>query len=131
MELKEKNNMLKKIGDRIREIRKTNLMEIKQIAAKLKITPQAYGNIENGKTDLSVTKLIEISVILNVSLNSILADGVSNNYNYYAENNSGGVQVQNQNFKELNTIDERALAMLKEQLQHLQKANELLIALIK
>jgi transcriptional regulator with XRE-family HTH domain len=131
MEKVNKQNVLELIGENIRTLRKDNKIEIKQIASQLNITPQAFSNIENGKTDISVSKIIELANILKTSYSAILNISKNPTFNYYAENNSGGIQVQNQEFKELHTNDITMLNLLQQKLEFLQKQNELLLSKVK
>ena len=41
-------------------------MTPKAIAADLKISPQAYGDIERGKTDVHLSRILQISQALDV-----------------------------------------------------------------
>ena len=49
--MENKEIFLKEIGANIKEIRKSKKQEVKDVAHDLKISPQALGNIENGKTE--------------------------------------------------------------------------------
>lgn len=110
---------LRKVGQNLKEIRKEKQMEVKEIASKLKITPQAYGNIENGKTDLNISRLIEISSVLNVKFEDILNIKNGDNYNFTSQNNSGGYHIQKLdtlNSADLNSTE--SLVVLIQQLNY-------------
>jgi transcriptional regulator with XRE-family HTH domain len=90
----EKDNLLRLIGQHIKAKRKERNIEIKEISKLLKITIQAYGNIENGKTDINVSRIVEICKVLNVSIEELLDLKQGDIYNYNSQNNSGGFHLQ-------------------------------------
>jgi transcriptional regulator with XRE-family HTH domain len=49
-----KNKKLLEIGTRIKEIRNSPGIPLKAVSSYLNLTPQAYGNIENGKQILGL-----------------------------------------------------------------------------
>lgn len=91
------NKELKQLGTHIREIRKTKNIELKQVAAEMGITPQAYGNIENGKTDISISQAQKLSEIFKESVSKILNIESNTIYNFAPSNNSGGTFLQHAN----------------------------------
>jgi transcriptional regulator with XRE-family HTH domain len=100
-----KDNLLKKVGQNLRQIRKEKQLEIKEVVNKLNISPQAYSNIENGKVDLNMSRLADIANVLQVDATRILNDSgdtITNNTN----NNTGGYNVSNGT---LNVTDEKLL----------------------
>src|SRR4030095_10903773 len=54
----QKGILLQQIGMQLRKLKIDNNKTSKEIASLLKITPQAYGNIERGKSDICITRLI-------------------------------------------------------------------------
>lgn len=68
-----KQELITSLGRQIRLARTHHRREIKQVASDLMISPQAYSNIENGKTDLSVTRLLLIAQSIGVSPVELLA----------------------------------------------------------
>jgi transcriptional regulator with XRE-family HTH domain len=65
--------MKHKIGERIRKARMLSGLSQQNIADELGLTVASYSNIERGITDITVTRLIEISTILNVSIQQLLS----------------------------------------------------------
>jgi transcriptional regulator with XRE-family HTH domain len=55
----------------IRKIRELKNLTREDVSEKLNMSMSGYGKIERGEVDLTVTKLIEISKILNVSIDFI------------------------------------------------------------
>jgi len=60
------------IGKIIQEKRKENGLKQEYMACMLKITTHSYANIERGRTDISITKLIAISVLLNIKAHVLI-----------------------------------------------------------
>ena len=70
----EKEKVLLSIGERIRKMRMLQDKTTKEIAAYLDITPQAYGNMERGKADISISRLVELAKFFDVPLLKILTE---------------------------------------------------------
>jgi transcriptional regulator with XRE-family HTH domain len=61
----------------IRKIRELKNLTREYVAEELKMSMSGYGKIERGEVDLTVSKLIEISKILDVSIEFIFRFDVS------------------------------------------------------
>ena len=120
-----KNSLLKKVGENLKQIRKEKQMEVKEVVAKLKITPQAYGNIENGKVDLNISRLADIANVLQVSVEDILNTN-GDVINYHSSSNSGGYHVQHTKGYNVNHIgvvnlpDENLAQELKKEMEQMR-----------
>ncbi|GIZ10068.1 helix-turn-helix domain-containing protein [Flavobacterium sp. UMI-01] len=55
----------------IRKIRELKNLTREYVAGELKMSMSGYGKIERGEVDLTVTKLMEISKVLDVSIEFI------------------------------------------------------------
>ena len=73
----EKEKMLLLIGERIRRMRLLRDKTTKDIAAYLNITTQAYGKIERGKSDICLSRLIELAKYFEEPLVKILSEDYS------------------------------------------------------
>jgi len=62
-----KEELLRAIGSQLRKLKINKDSTTKEIAALLNITPQAYGNIERGESDICITRLILLSAYFKVS----------------------------------------------------------------
>lgn len=60
------------IGEKIKELRINNKMTQKELAEKLYVTAQAVSRWENGEVEPSLSTLVEISKIFNVSTDELL-----------------------------------------------------------
>lgn len=61
----------------IRKIRELKNLTREFVAAELKMSTSGYGKIERGDVDLTVSKLIEIAKVLDVSIEFIFRFDVS------------------------------------------------------
>jgi len=61
----------KNIGENIEQLRLRKKKTVKEMASLLNLTHTGYRNIERGKTELTLTKIFQIILILNVSLSQI------------------------------------------------------------
>jgi transcriptional regulator with XRE-family HTH domain len=60
-----------KIGDKLKRIRDIKGLKQEDIAALLKITPQAYSKVERNETKLDTDRLEEIAKIFNMTVDEI------------------------------------------------------------
>ena len=74
----EKENLLLSLGYTLRRIRLYQDRTRKELASLLKITPQAYGNIERGKSDICISKLILLSRFYEIPLINLLSHDFRN-----------------------------------------------------
>lgn len=70
--------MKQEIGEKIRVLRLTQNLSQQNLADELQITVAAFSNIERGVTDISVTRLIQISALLKVDPASFFESKNSN-----------------------------------------------------
>jgi transcriptional regulator with XRE-family HTH domain len=110
---------LLKIGNIIKTIREEKKIERKVIASQMQLTTQAYGNIENGKTDFSITHLLQLVDALKEPSDKILGISNGNTYHYTATNNKGGTYVQH--VHTMHTINEDIMNKLFELVDVIKK----------
>lgn len=125
--MENKEIFLKKIGRNIKEIRKLKKQEVKDAASGLGISVQAYGKIENGCTDLNVSRLFEIAKFFDVSFTQVLKVNEGDVFNFNSKNNSGGYYVQtlgvlNVTEENLKSSFENDVAYLKEKIKFFEEA---------
>jgi transcriptional regulator with XRE-family HTH domain len=119
--MENKEAFLKKIGANIRGIRKLKKKEPKDAASGLGISVQAYGKIENGGTDLNISRLFEIAKFFDVSFTQVLKVNEGDVFSFSSQNNSGGYHVLNNGVlnvtdETLKTYFENDIAQLKEKI---------------
>ena len=74
MNVFDKEKLLLVVGERIRRMRLLQDRTTKEIAAHLNITTQAYGNMERGKADISLSRLMEIAVFFDIPLTKLISE---------------------------------------------------------
>ena len=67
-----KFTMNREIYSNIRKIRELKNLTREFVAAELNMSPSGYGKMERGEVDITISRLYEISDILNVPLSCIL-----------------------------------------------------------
>ena len=95
MQTAKKEKVLKAIGVNIQKVRKAKAKEPKEMATLLGITTQVYGNIEHGKTDISISRILELADVLQTNYQQILNIESATTYHQTATNNSGGNNILN------------------------------------
>jgi transcriptional regulator with XRE-family HTH domain len=130
--MENKEAFLKKIGINIKKIRESKNQERKEAAKGLDISVQAYGEIENGGTDLNISRLFEIAKFFDVSFTQVLKVNEGDVFNYSSQNNSGGYHVLNNGV--INIADDKLREHLQnenEDLKHKLSVNEALLKKVK
>lgn len=62
------------VGSAIRKLRILKNFKQSEFASKIQITPQALSKIENGKTDIQLSRLCIIAQVLNVDIVRLFSD---------------------------------------------------------
>ena len=70
--MKHNKELLKQIGNKIRTLRELKKLTQENIAYELDITQKTYSNIENGISDVSISILYKISIVLGFTIKDIL-----------------------------------------------------------
>jgi len=92
---------LKKIGQNVKYYRE-KIKSISQVdlTSDINISLRALSNIENGKTDFSISRLSSICIALNVSVIALISDeqnAKSILNNFYNHDGNKGINIQYQN----------------------------------
>ena len=106
------------IGTRIRKIREERGIKQENIADEMGITQSSYGRLEKNDNRLTVTKLIKISEILNVSVSLLFGEKATN---VIHENKGDNAQA---NIGTLVQQDKEHIESLKEEIKFLRKMIE-------
>ena len=69
------------VNEKIRLIRETKGFTQEQVAAKLDMSPNAYGDIERGENDPKLSKLQKIAEILGIKLSELVDSSENGNLN--------------------------------------------------
>lgn len=76
MELKNSNTSSSQIGNNIRKLRILKNYKQSQFAELIGVCPEALSKIENGKTDISLSRLGSIAVALDIDIKILFSDPV-------------------------------------------------------
>lgn len=85
------------IEEKIKNIREIKNLTQEYMAEKLGITQAGYSKIESGATKISYSKIVDISKILGVEVEELLAfdsQKYFNSFNNVKGNNNGSVTIQ-------------------------------------
>ena len=64
-------NISKKIGENLKQARKSKNLTQKQVAEILRMTQQQYSRFENGVFELNYTQIIELCRLLDITPNEL------------------------------------------------------------
>ena len=84
---------MNKIMNKIRKIREKKVYSQEYMQEKLNMSQAAYSNLEANKTKLTVEKLLEISEILEVPVESLIQDDTKNNFTITNNDNGLGEYI--------------------------------------
>jgi len=126
-----------KIGDKIKRIRDIKGLKQEDIAALLKITPQAYSKVERNETKLDTDRLEEIAKIFKMTVDEIqqfdernlfmnnmqeCKDSLTiNNINNFYTSDQAMFETMIAQQKEVIDLLKEELQFLRSQLNHLMK----------
>jgi transcriptional regulator with XRE-family HTH domain len=85
------------IGRKIRLVRESRQLSQDYVAAKMKISQQAYSRIENDGDNISLKRLRQLSDALDIPLQSLIGDDdiyIQNNHNQQGGNAGSVVYIQ-------------------------------------
>ena len=118
-----------KIGNKIKKIRELKSFTQEHMATELNMSQAGYSKIENGETDVSLSKIESIAKVLGVSLNTILDfdEGLIFNINQNATDNQAGLIIGLENFEKERKLYEAQITELKNTI----KDKEVIIDLLK
>ena len=106
---------MNKVGSKIKKLREERGFKQEYIAAEMGITQSSYGRLEKDDDRLTVTKLLQIAEILNVSASVLFGEKAGN---VIHENKGDNAQAQ------IGTIiqqDKEYIASLKEEIGFLKE----------
>ncbi|RYE00301.1 MAG: XRE family transcriptional regulator [Sphingobacteriales bacterium] len=88
-------------ASKIKELRAKNNLTAEAVANMLKISKGAYSQLENGHTEITLSRVEALSQIFNVSLADIIPSSVVNNQ---TNNGDHGVNVSNSSAHTVNNF---------------------------
>jgi transcriptional regulator with XRE-family HTH domain len=112
------------VNEKIKQIRQAKGLTQDEVAAKLKMSNNGYGDIERGATDIKLSRLQQLAELFEITLADIIGLSDKGILNIIGDNNKYN-QITSLSAKEINTIQFE----LEKQLlinEHQRKENELL-----
>jgi transcriptional regulator with XRE-family HTH domain len=98
------------------------------MAEVLSISQRAYSSLENGQTQLTVDRLVDVAEALQVNIGEIIGYDnqyvYNNNFKNNATQNKGNLVFNQDNFEEQRQLYERLLAQKDEEITFLKRLIE-------
>jgi len=118
---------IKKVGERIKNLREERNYSQSYMAGKLNISQKAYSKLESSETKLSVDNLIKIAEILETTINDILETAGSTVYNNFSTHNGEGIVINKSISDKFSELYEKIISAKNDEILRLQKQNETLL----
>lgn len=119
--------LAKKIPQNIRKFRELKQITREDIASQLNLTLNGYAKIEQGRVEITVSRLEQISKILNVEVRDIMEFEVQNIFNIKNNTLNDSQMISNRD-SILNTYDKSDY--LEKLIESLERENKLLQELL-
>jgi transcriptional regulator with XRE-family HTH domain len=87
-------NILEKVGNKIKTIRQAKNLTQEQIADLLNMSHSGYSKIERGEIDLNMTRLEQIAKLFNMQPSEIIQFGETHSFIFHITNGNGLGTVQ-------------------------------------
>lgn len=119
---------MEQLGEKLRILRSIKGLSQENIAQMLGISLTAYAKIEQGKTDINYSRLVQIAEKLEIPLKSLVSLGEGNIYVMNDLNNVNSVVLGNKDAELEAKIRENMILIesLQKEVAYLKKINELL-----
>jgi transcriptional regulator with XRE-family HTH domain len=115
---------------KIKHLRELRNYTQEHMAHCLGLTQRAYSSIENGKTQLTIERLREITQILNVSIGDVLEleskTTYNNSFNNHGTENKGSLVFKQDDVEELKSLYDRIIKGKDDEISFLRNQLELI-----
>jgi len=110
------------VAENIRLLRETRGFSQEIVAKKLNVTQQAYSNMEKNPDSMTLSRLKDLSVVLDVNLVTLIGeDNVMVQQNYNQKGGQAATQMVFSQSEIERDLYERMIAELKEEISFLRK----------
>lgn len=120
------NNANKQIGINIKRWREFKEIKQEELAKKLKITAAALSHIENGKTDVSISRIEQIAEMLQINFSLLLS-----NPQQIINNSSNSNKQSDTYHSQQIMVNEELIVALKTELQQKNEQINFLQSLVQ
>lgn len=117
---------MNQIGTKIRKIRELKNIAPKDMADRLKLTPQGYQRIERDEVNVNVDRLLEIAAIFELKPEEVLNFDEKVVFHFPHSTNSVNLNTYHQLLEELKNLYEENMKVLHEKVGLLEEKMELL-----
>lgn len=124
MEVRKEKKKKLNIGDNIKNFRELKGITRDQMADFLNLSVSAYGNIERNKTDLTISRIQQISEILEIDMSQILNFDVSQVFNIEHNDVIQGSHSKIEHHNYADEYREKYVRMLEAENERLKKLLE-------
>lgn len=114
------SEMLERIISKIVERRKQKGLSIENMANELELSNSAYNKIEKGDTKLTVERLLQLHLILDISLGELFDLNTENIYNQNLNDQAVGHQEIQNLYQSNIDLTEKFVSSLKEEIEFLR-----------
>ncbi len=102
------------IGHNIKKLRQRNRWSQGEVANRLKISIPAFSKIENGITDVNISRLNQIAMVFEISVLQLIAEELDQNVKIdYDQINHLKLKISDQQ-KEINVLQKRVIDLYEE-----------------
>jgi XRE family transcriptional regulator, regulator of sulfur utilization len=113
-----------RINENIRILRLSRNFSQKELADRLDLSPGAYSNIENGKADVTYTRMLNIAEILGVTITELINLNKENVSQFYPKTEGKISGDTNSLLQQMIDQEKETITTLKEYISELkEKAN--------
>ena len=122
------------LGDKIKKLRELKNYTQQYMANQLEISQSGYGKIERSDSDINLSRITQISEILNVSRAVLLefnSDEILTHLQNEKANKTYQLKVQSKNTSHQNGISDDDISTLMDIIRSLKEENKLLKAKLK
>lgn len=120
-----------KVNERIKFLRTLKGWTQEEIAEKLKMSPNGYGNIERGDSEITLSRLEQLANIFSVELSELLGLREVHIFNPIASNNSNCQNLCNYSNDQLQTLTEKQALIIEQQNKEIVYLKEIIELLKK
>jgi transcriptional regulator with XRE-family HTH domain len=110
------------VAENIRLLRESRGFSQEFVAKKLKVTQQAYSNMEKNPDGMTLSRLKDLSIILDVNLVTLIGeDNIMIQQNYNQKGGQAATQMVFSQSELEKDLYERIITELKEEISYLRK----------
>lgn len=121
-----------KLHVKLRNLREIHNMTREELADKLQLSIKSISDIETGKTNITVKRLVDYCNIFNCNLEDILNFNVSQIFNFHVvqQPNANSTNINHQQIQGQTDAYEQLLKLLHSRVEQLEKQNSDFVAII-